>query len=131
MKKDLEEKAFFVLEAMLNAISSGIEKAPVFISSLANEYVAYFVIENGAIALASLIMVIVSLYMIYKGMQIFKRDADKPYYDRSGVEPFLFMVGGLILLISFGLFVNKSISTLQAYYAPKAFLIESVRNSGQ
>lgn len=125
MKEELEKKAFVILDKMLDAVNSGVDKAPEFLSGLADEYGIYFAIENAPILSLTFftISVVLFIWALKSAVKGFKKanEADKDTYF------FCITVTFIALLIAGAFLIDGSKDIIQAIYAPKAFLIENVR----
>lgn len=125
MKKELEDKAFLILDKMLDAVNSGVDKAPEFVAGLAEEYVAYFMISSITPLAISIMFLIVAVFFMSKGLSRgIESDWSGPKGDLATTyvctSAFVILVTGMII------YYNTP-DVLQAIYAPKAFLIENVR----
>ena len=125
MKKELEDKAFVILDKMLDAVNSGVDKAPEFLAGLAEEYGIYFAIENAPILslyffVISAVLFIWAIRSVVKGFKTANLEDKDTYF-------FCITTTFIALLVAGSFLIDGSKDIIQAIYAPKAFLIENVR----
>lgn len=121
--EELTDKAGLILDKILDAVNSGIDKAPEVVGVLAEEYVTYY-------ALPLWFQVIVGSCLFIGGALSFGGSfwfGKKTKYTDGGPWLAFFFMGLVFFSVGIIVLSSRVPDLLQATYAPKAFLIENLR----
>jgi hypothetical protein len=124
--EELTNKASIVLDKLLDAVNTGIDKAPEALTTLAKEYCTYFVIENAPIA-STIASVLCFVFMCLAWNWILKEFKKEP--GHGDVAMMMALLSAAPFVLSFSMTLSGAKAMLQAHYAPKAFLIENLRGN--
>lgn len=106
-------KANELLDKMISMADKGLDQAPAVLQDLASEYMRYFLVGEMVWLAIGLVGLLIGIVFTIIGIK-------KDWND--GIA-FCFF----IILISFTIIAANIKPALQAYYAPKAFMIEKLR----
>lgn len=127
MNEELTNKATLILDKMLDAVNTGVDKAPEFAAGLASEYVVYFTISFVTDILVGLLLIVFSILFARWAMKSQRNNRDKDLFSKSDAFIILWMACVLCGFAGPLFFFSGLQQSAQAYLAPKAFLIENVR----
>lgn len=128
MNNELKNKAETILNKLLDALDSGIEKAPGFFGDLLKEYISYYKVSAVYHIIVGTLLKVGSFFSFKAGLYIIDANKLAKYsYEESSMHILFLILGSVLGIIGLLMAISELQTLLMLKYAPKAFLIEKFR----